>query len=329
LIKLGVINQETWSFFNEIFADLSKNYQTTLFKPRHINTPFFSERINRYLFRTDLTRFLKSNDVVYVEWASRMLAEVTKLPKACKIVTRLHRYEMYQWVNKINWQPVDKIIVVSQVKKGEFLQRFPGTADKIVVSSPSTSLEKFVFQEHRFRGNIGTLCHISPRKRVYELILDFYEISRCHEGLHLHIAGGVDPEYEDYSVALHNLVDELHLKDQVTFYGNVKEPWNWYSKLDIFISNSYSEGLQVALMEAMASGCCCFSHRWSGAEEMLPVDNLFFTPSELKDKVLTYIALPEAEKKALSTQMRDIACEKFDLKLTISEIKQVIDDVAK
>ncbi|HMN29574.1 MAG TPA: glycosyltransferase family 4 protein, partial [Caldilineaceae bacterium] len=269
-MRLGIANQETWGFFNDIYADLTQQYQTSLFRRRTWQLPVFHDRVNQYLFRADLQTFMRANDVVFFEWASELLAGATRLPKACGVVTRLHRYEMYQWVNRINWEAVDKIILVSQAKKREFTARFPEQASKIVVSGPSTSLEKFTPQPKAFGGDIGILCHLTPRKRVYDLILSFYELTQKQRGLHLHIAGGADPAFEDYYRALHHLVNELKLQEKVTFYGNVAEPWLWYPKIDIFISNSYSEGLQVAPMEAMASGCYCLSHRWEGAEELLP-----------------------------------------------------------
>lgn len=326
-MRLGIAIQETWSFFNEIYADLTKRYQTNLFERRSWQLPIFHSRINQYLYRHDLQSFLQANDVVFFEWASDLLAAATRLPKDCGIVTRLHRYEMYEWANRINWEAVDKIIVVSQAKKQEFIAKFPDQAVKLVVSPPSTSLEKFGPQPKIFNGDIGTLCHLTPRKRVYDLILTFYELTQKRNGLHLHIGGGPDAAFQDYYLALRHLVQVLNLQDKVTFYGNVTDTQHWYHKIDIFVSNSYSEGLQVAPMEAMASGCFCLAHRWAGAEELLPQDNLFYTGTELQEKILQYCDLPEAQKQQQLTQMNAIAKEKFDIRHTIAQIVQTIEEV--
>jgi len=119
------------------------------------------------------------------------------------------------------------------------------------------------------------------QEEVYELILDFYELNRLNNGFTLHIGGGVRARFKDYYEALHRLVSKLNLNDKVLFYGHISDPQNWYHKIDILISNSYSEGLQVTPMEAIASGCYCLSHYWDGAEELLPEENLFFTSREL------------------------------------------------
>lgn len=327
-MRLGIAIQETWSFFNEIYTELTNHYQTTLFMRRTWKTPFFRERLNRRLYYHDLNAFLRNNDVVFFEWASGLLATASHMPKSCGIVTRLHRYEMYEWVDRINWDVVDKIILVSHAKKREFIEKFPDQTDKIIVTGPSTSLEKFTPQPKKYHGDIGILCHLTPRKRVYDLILTFYELTKVEKNFHLHIGGGHDPAFLDYFVALKHLVRKLNLDDKVTFYGNVTDTPSWYHNIDIFISNSYSEGLQVAPMEAMASGCFTLVHQWDGADELLPEGNLFFTGSELLGKILNFSQLSSIQKNVERTRMRAIACERFDMNNTISQINQAIDVVA-
>lgn len=328
IMRLGVAIQETWGFFNEIFDAFQKQYEVSVFEPRSWRLPIFHSRVNQLLYRHDLKEFMVSNDVVFFEWASELLATASHLPKVSGIVTRLHRYEMYQLVNKINWEVVDKIILVSEAKRNEFIKKFPGQAEKTVVNGPSTSLDKFTPKPKTFNGDIGILCHLTPRKRVYDLILTFYELLQQHNSLHLHIAGGPDPAFEDYYFALQHLVSELAIQNKVTFYGNIVDTHNWYHKIDMFISNSYSEGLQVAPMEAMASGCFCLAHRWYGADELLPQEYLFYTNEELKRKILAYCALSENEKFEQKNLMRAHAIKNFDINKTIEKTIRVIDEVS-
>lgn len=326
-MRLGIAIEDTWDFFHEIYADLSAHHDVTLFQRRNFDLPIFNARINRFLFWRDLRAFLRANDVVFFEWASELLAAATQLPKVCGIVTRLHRYEMYKWADKINWDAVDQIILVSEAKRREFVARFPEQAAKAVVIPEAISVEKFEPRPKPFNGDIGILCHLRPRKRVYELVLAFYELSKRRDDLHLHIGGGEAGGFTEYYYAVHALVDQLGLQDNVTFYDHVDEPQTWYHNVDIFISNSYSEGLQVALLEAMASGCYCLSHRWEGVEELLPADNLFFTERQLVERILAYCELPEDERQQRKTRLQEIVCHMADVDNTKVQVRKVVETV--
>jgi glycosyltransferase involved in cell wall biosynthesis len=328
-MHVGVAIEETWSFFHEIYAELAQHHQVSQFKRRVVHPPFFRERANRYLFRRDMGSLLRNNQVVFFEWASELLTAASHMPKTCGIVTRLHRYEMYQFVDQINWEAVDRVILVCQAKHREFTTLFPGYADKAVVIPEATSPEKFQFNTRSFKGDIGILCHLTPRKRVYEAILDFYELIQQEDRFHLHIGGGRHVLHGDYYTAMHTLVDRLGLGSRVTFYDNVPDPQNWFSKIDILLSNSYSEGLQLTPMEAMASGCFTLSHRWEGADELLPEENLFYTGAELRQKILDYSHTDEAEKLRRRQALRAIVCEKFDIRQIKVQIRQLVEEVGQ
>jgi glycosyltransferase involved in cell wall biosynthesis len=328
-MRLGVVIEETWDFFQEIYLDFSNNYQTSLFKRREVRAPFLYERLNRYLLHHDLTSFMKNQDVVFFEWASELLMTATHLPKTCPIVTRLHRYEMYKWVNLSNWAVVDKVILVSHAKQHEFLNRFPDLCLKTEVIPEAISFDKFKLANKEYQGDIGILCHLTPRKRVYDLLLTFSDLLKLSDDFHLHIGGDDHPAYEDYSHALRSVVSDLDIEEKVTIYSHVSEPWNWYSKIDIFISNSHSEGLQVAPMEAMACGCYPLIHRWRGAEELVPEDNLFFTSQDLISKILEYSRIPNNEKKRGKQKFREISFEKFNIEHTKAKIRAVVEEVGK
>ena len=98
-MRVGVATEETWNFLHEIHDELTQHHQVDVFKRRTVQSPILYERINRRLFQRDLKNFLRSNDVVFFEWASELLARASQMPKQCGIVTRLHRYEMYEWVD--------------------------------------------------------------------------------------------------------------------------------------------------------------------------------------------------------------------------------------
>ena len=328
-MNLGVVVADgPWRFFNEIYAEFQKRYTVSLFERRRVQTPFFYTRVNRYLFKHDLNTFLSRQDVVFFEWASRLLVEATKLPKKTRLITRLHRFEMYEWADQVDWNKLDRIILVSRAMQKKFAERFPENAHKTVVLSVGIDTSRFTREDKQFSGDIGTLCYLSPRKRVYELILAFAELNKRRKGFHLHIGGGGN-KFEDYNEALESLVHKLRLQDKVTFYGNVASPADWYRNIDIFVSNSFSEGLQVAAMEAMASGCYTLSHYWDGADELLPKSHLYLTDSELQDKILEYSEQSDAARQVEQEKMRERARNCFDMEQINEQILDLVEDISQ
>ena len=326
-MRLGVVNEESWAFFNEVFQEFSTHHQVQTFARRRSRARYFRDRIDRRLLNHDLQAFLRNNQVVFFEWASELLVMASHLPKISGIVTRLHRYELYHWADKVNWDAVDKTILVSNAKKEEFSSRFPTQAKKIVVIPEAISLDMYPPVSRKFGGNIGILCHLSPRKRVYELILAFHEMSKVRDDIRLHIGGAGHSRFPDYAPALYNLVDRLGISDKVSFSGKVTDPLSWYANVDIFISNSYSEGLQVSPIEAIATGCYCLSHKWDGADELLPEQNLYFSDQEMAQKIFAYCDASESEKQNLLSELGKSVRDRFDVNKTKVQIREVVETV--
>jgi glycosyltransferase involved in cell wall biosynthesis len=323
-VSIGVVNPETWLFLQDVYDWLSARHRTTIFSSRGTSSPFFRARIDRFRLRRDLDAFMRTQDVTFFEWASSLLAEASHRPKTSPIVARLHRYELYQWADHVNWHAVDRVIFVSDAKRRDFISRFPDHSAKTVVIPEAVSLERFSFTPRSFGATLGTLGYITPRKRLYDLILALTPLLRARPDFRLRLAGGVVPEFVDYYDAIQKLVNELRLTGQVLFDVPCDRPWEWYRHVDIFISNSYSEGLQVAPMEAMATGCYTLSHAWDGAEELLPDDCLYLTNDELVAKVSHYAGLPDNERSRQRERMRALAVERFDQRRCCEQIEAVL-----
>ena len=328
-MKIGIAIEETWDFLHDIYSDLCQHHQVSVYSPRTTRWPIFRERRNRSLFQQNLRQFMGNNEVVFFEWASELLVAATKLPKTCGIVTRLHRYEMYKWVAQVDWDKVDKIILVTRSKQEEFIKRFPDQAHKTIVIYEAVSLHKFSFHPKQYNGDIGILCHLTPRKRVYELILDFYTLTKKKSNFHLHIGGDPQESYLDYFEAMCQIVRTLGLESRVTFYGPIQNTAEWYRKIDLFISNSFSEGLQVALLEAMATGCYCLSHYWPGVDELLPRQYLYFTGNELQEYILDFSTKSEEEKLLHRTLMRNIVTKQCNSIKINQQIRNEIEETGR
>lgn len=331
--KLGVFVGERglWTFFREIYEDLSAHYRTNVFVPKEYHLPVLSGRINRWAYSNGIRNILKTSDVCFFEWASELLQVATQMPKYSPIIARLHSFELAEWADRINWDHVDKIIFVSEAMRKRFLAQYPAQSPKTVVVHNSISVSRFPPGQHMFDFSLGMLCSIQPIKRVYEIILVVREL--CEQGYRpsLHIGGAPsqDNPHDRYYVAARGLVEKLGLQETVKFHGKIEDSSAWLQNIDIFISNSFWEGMQTALLEAMASGCYCLAHSWDGVEEALPAENIYTTDTELKRKLIGYLLLPEAERTRRKNQTMEIAKRKFDLEGKKVQIREIIESVLK
>ena len=330
--KIGIfVGEEMWTFFREIYSDLNARYQIEVYREKIYNTPLLYGRLNRWAFNSQMRSMLRRNDVCFFEWASNLLMHASKMPKQCAVVTRLHSFELYEWAPQINWNAVDKIILISHAMQRQFAALYPEQAHKTVVVYNGRSLNAFYPPAKKtFNFQLGMLCHLKPIKRIYETILMLYELRQKGYRATLSIAGEASSARDlRYKAALTRLVKELNLSNAVNFNGYVNNVSGWLQNIDIFISNSFWEGQQVALLEAMASGCYCLSHFWAGAEEMLPPENLYITEADLQQKIITYANLSETEKAAQHAHLRNLAVKNFDIERTKAGIRQVIEQVNK
>jgi glycosyltransferase involved in cell wall biosynthesis len=328
--KLGVFVGEdgNWAFFKEIFEDFSAHYQVDVFKKRYLKIPL-TGRLNLLLHRRWMRNSLKRNDVCFFEWASELLAAASHMPKAAPIVTRLHSFELADWAHRINWDHVDKIIFVSGAIRDKFVAQFPAHAYKTVIIYNAIPVNKFVPIQRPFDFSLGMLCSIKPIKRIYEVVLMIKELRDDGYSPTLHIGGAPanNNDQDRYYVALRRLVEKLDLQEAVKFYGYVGDPAAWLQKIDIFISNSYWEGMQTALLEAMATGCYCLAHFWDGVEDVLPSENIFVSETDMKDKLIAYSKLSDIERLERKNHLIDVAHQKFDLKDKKIMLREIIESV--
>ncbi|MEZ4731865.1 MAG: glycosyltransferase family 4 protein [Caldilineaceae bacterium] len=332
--KVGIFVGENghWGFFREIFANLSTTYQTTVFQPPTYTLPLLSGRLNRWSYAQQMRALLQRTDVCFFEWASELLKAASHLPASHRpLVARLHSYEIYVWAPQIQWEAVDRIIFVSHYVRRKFLAQFPEQASKTCVIYNGVDLTRFQPPPVRdFRFTIGMLCNIHPVKRIYETIFTIANLKRLGYQPHLHIAGGKWPggHFDDYYAAIERLIDKLDVREEVTLHGPTSTPERWLQEIDIFLSNSYWEGQQVALLEAMATGCYTLSHFWDGAEDILPAECLFGAETELQQKLIAYAELPAGEKQQRCAQLRALARDQFDIRTTTQAIRNVIEEVS-
>lgn len=137
-----------------------------------------------------------------------------------------------------------------------------------------------------------------PRKGFHRVIEVLPKLKIAHPDLKFLIVGGPSPEGNN-RLQLERLVDELGLKDYVTFFGPVQPDQlpALLSAADVFVLATSNEGWANVFLEAMACGLPVVTTDVGGNREVIIDDTLgFITP--LGDPE----ALADAIRSALATQ---------------------------
>lgn len=193
---------------------------------------------------------------------------------------------------RYNWSPAHTRVIQNGVLSSSEIAEFPGTP---------------------FR--FGCVARMVPLKQIDKVVEAFAALNRTDCELHLF---GDGPERAKVETA----VSTNSLADKVTLHGNVLDEDAIYQHIDCLIINSTTEGLPMALLEALARGKPAISTR-VGEIPNLDKKRHFCLQVDDNQKSLTTAMNELADKPALwqklSENGRALISEAYDISL-VSDI---------
>jgi glycosyltransferase involved in cell wall biosynthesis len=222
------------------------------------------------------------SDISWFEWAGNLAQIGTHLPKTCRIVVRLHRYEAYlPWPQQIHWPNVDVLVTVGNSFVIRALEHWVPDIRKqtAIVRIPNgVDVERIPFVRRQRGKNIAFIANCRMVKNPMFLLQCMYELHQIDPEYHLFIAGRMDDLLlEQY---LKHQVRILGLEEVVHFDGWVEEISSWLSDKHFLAVTSVIESQGMGALEAMAAGLKPVIHYFPGAEEIYDKEFLFRTPEE-------------------------------------------------
>jgi glycosyltransferase involved in cell wall biosynthesis len=128
-----------------------------------------------------------------------------------------------------------------------------GLRTKSVVINNGIPLPQISQNRSATQLRLGTIARLTHQKGVDNLLQNFASLLKASgKKYELLIAG----EGEDRKKLL-SLVEDLNLNGNVTFLGEISEPFQFLNTLDVYVSAARWEGLPLSVLEAMASGLPC------------------------------------------------------------------------
>jgi glycosyltransferase involved in cell wall biosynthesis len=261
-----------------------------------------------------MCQLMQWSDIAWFEWCADMALEASRLPKACKIIVRLHDYEAYDnWPTQVQWSNVDALIAVGNpFVKDRLLKQVPDIRNRtwIVTMPNGVNLDKFKFANRDRGKNLAFVGHLSMRKNPMFLLQCMQKLHYLDPGYKLFFAGTFqNPMLQQY---IKHMVHALDLANAVFFDGWQEDMNAWLQDKHYIVSCSIGESQSMGLLEGMACGLKPVIHNFPGANEIFPPEFLFNISEEFCERILSGQYEPQRYRKfveadyALIDQLRKI-----------------------
>jgi len=239
-------------------AKIVKNYRIDVVNAHHYMPCFYS-----FLG----TKVLNGKRLIYTEHS---------VPEIENIVNSIHGKIFYCMLYIIN-----SVVGVSKAITEKFRENYPHHADKFHQILNCVDIEKFrgkgtledvrkhwgLAKEHFV---VGTVANFRKVKNHACLVRAAGRLKDSHPQLRLFFIGtGFPGAVENSEDEVRALILELGLQDRVVFAGYQENIPEMLSSFDAFCLPSFSEGLPVSLLEAMAAGVPVIGSEVAGITEVV------------------------------------------------------------
>jgi hypothetical protein len=277
----------------------------------------------------DVFELMKWSDISWFEWCTEFAEIGSKLPKVCKNIVRLHRYEAYlDWPKRVNWDNIDRLITVGNNCVNQVLTaQVPDISRRcrILTIPNGVDLEKFKFVSRPAGKNIAFVANLRAVKGPMLLVQCMQRLLTIDGGYKLYIAGkSYDAALEQY---LRHIVAEMGMSGSVFFDGWQEDIVGWLADKHYIVSTSMIESQGMGVLEAMAAGLKPAVHNFPGSEGTFGKEWLFNTADEFCGQILNGDYQPGRyrqfveERFPLSGQLNSIGSMFAELVAEIGSVK--------
>ena len=271
------------------------------------------------LSQDEMYQIMQWSDISWFEWANGPIIHASNFPKVCKIVCRLHKYEVYSDTPKmINWSNVDHFILVSPVMLDVFKQfhfkDIEQTTDVRIIPN-ALDMERFNYSDKERGYNIAYIARFHAAKNPSLMLQVMHALVKKDDRYKCYIAGGVQDvtEYQYFQY----MVEQMGLEKNVFYDGIIENIDQWLDDKHFVLSTSVIESQGVAIMEAMTKGLKPVIHNYFGNPEYYFGKEYIFNSV---DEAVELFLQEDYEPK----KYRELIKEKYDIKNTLGKIHSIL-----
>lgn len=265
-----------------------------------------------------MAELMRWSDISWFEWATNLAQLGSTLPKACRTIIRLHRYEAYSdYMKQIRWDNIDLLLTVGNSFVVEALQHWvPDIRNRVRIASipNGVDIEKIQFVPRRPGKKLAFVASARLVKNPALMLQCMARLVQMDSDYKLHIAGDTTEllaeQYLKYQIK------ELGLSNSVFFDGWQKDIPGWLTDKHYLLVTSFIESQGMGCLEAMASGLRPVIHNFPGAKEIYGSQYLFNTPDQFTRQILS--------GQYDSTEYREFVERRYSLSRQLLKINEVI-----
>lgn len=264
--------------------------------------------VGNHFFVIIRKKFNFSESIIYSYWFfthAFTAIELKKIYKNVKVISRCHRYDLYEYRQKYSYLPmrkylidnVEKIYCISNDAKYYLQSRYNIKENKLVIARLGTNdygEQKYIFSEKLRIVSCSWAIPVKRLDRIYDALnrIDSIEIEWTHYGDGI----SLDELKHKWKIdSTHNI--------KINFYGEIENNrlMEEYKKncFDVFLNVSESEGIPVSIMEALSFGIPVIATD-VGANQEIVIDKingfLLHEPFKLDELVNDLLLIKKMER---------------------------------
>ena len=312
-----------------------------IFNSRKYSYPFLVWSLNKIIAKI-------KPDILHSGWTPKdgLMATLTgfhphlSMPWGSEVMVHPYENILYKIINNYVFKKSDHITCDSEHVKELIIKDYNILPQNITVFPWGINLKDFNNNdmEESKRTELGwgdKTILIMTRKfekfyRIIEFIDVFHKLLKSNDNVRLFLLGSGPLENKIKSKIIKiNISNYIHMPGWV----NREEMNNYLNSSDIYVSNSYTDGSSVSLLEAIACGLSPIVTKIESIEEwvedgyngyLVDIDN----PEEMENKIMN---LTKSAKKMVKFKQRnfDLSKNKLDWKINFNILENIYSNLLK